>query len=258
MLNAFKTSFKKLLLISVTAVLFMSLLSYDAFASTFVNNDTGYYVVIEDDANLLSDDEENNLVDEMKEISKYGGVAFHSVDSGYMTTASYAESYYREKFGNGSGVVFLIDMVNRQLYIFSDGEIHKTITSSKANTITDNVYRDASNGNYYNCAKEAFSEISTLLNGGVIAQPMKYICNALLSVLAAMIILFMIANALSKARKASVEKIVEGGKASVNAESPKVILLGETRTYSPIAKSSGHSGGGGGGGHSGGGGGHGF
>lgn len=73
-------------------------------------------------------------------------------------------------------------MDNRNIWIHSNGGIYRIITSSYADTITDNVYQYATKRDYYGCCYEAFTEMLTLLQGNRIAQPMKYISNALFGV----------------------------------------------------------------------------
>ena len=253
-------------LIRLTAVLLaavMTLLFVPAavMADEYEGLDSRYKIVIEDGADLLSPDEEAALAESMKDITAYGSAAFVTTDRNPVSAPDYAELFFREKFGKGSGVAFLVDMDNRYLYIFSDGAIYSTITKAKANTITDNVYRFASKGDYYGCATEAFSEMKELLAGRKIAEPMKNICNAILAVLIAMLIFFIIIKSVSSARSASMSEMIEGlSNAKVSAAPADVRLLNESRKYSPVSKSGGGSsgGGGGGGGHSGGGGGHGF
>ena len=252
--------------IRLTAVLLTALMTLifvpaAVMADEYDGLDSRYKVIIEDDADLLSPDEEADIAESMKDITVYGSAAFVTTASNPGSAPDYAERFFREKFGKGSGVVFLVDMDNRYLYIFSDGAIYSTITKAKANTITDNIYRYASKGDYYGCATEAFSEMKELLAGRKIAEPMKNICNAILAVLIAMLIFFIIIKSVSSARSASMSEMIEGlSNAKVSAAPPNVKLLRETRKYSPVSKSGGGSsgGGGGGGGHSGGGGGHGF
>lgn len=246
-----------LLLAAMMAMLFVPAA---VMADEYEGLDGRYKIIIEDGADLLSPEEEANLAAQMKDVTAYGGAAYVTTLSNSNTPQAYAESVFRQKFGKGSGVVFLVDMANRYLYIFSDGAIYSSITRAKANTITDNVYRYASRGDYYGCAMEAFSEMNELLAGRKIAEPMKNICNAILALLIAMLIFFIIIKRASSARSASMREMVEGlSNAKVNAAPANVKLLAETRRYSPVKSSSGGGGsGGGGGGHSGGGGGHGF
>lgn len=206
-------------------------------AITWNNQKTGYYIRLEDDADLLNDSEKDLLAAKMQEITAYGNAAFKSISYNSSTAADFAERYYHELFGAESGTLFLIDMDNRELYLFSDGAVNKTITSAYANTITDNVYRYASDSNYYQCASMAFEQIHSLLSGHRIAQPMKYISNALLALILAALINYFIVRLCSsspKPRKNEILKSISTNFTFTNAES---ILLNKTRTYSPVSSS---------------------
>ncbi|MBP3707774.1 MAG: TPM domain-containing protein [Clostridia bacterium] len=226
----------------------------------YENSDTGYKVIIEDDANLLSYNEEQSLADSMEKLTEYGNIAFKSISkNGYGSASRYAEKYYHETFGKESGTVFLIDMSQRKIYIFSDGQNYKTITKSKAETITDNVYKHASNKEYFECADEAYSQMYTILEGGKIAEPMKYISNALIAVMLALFANFAIFKIATKNRAASVNEQIKECAFSCTHTNPSVRQTGEHRVYSPVSDSSSSGGSsGGGGGSSGGGGGHSF
>lgn len=229
------------------------------FASAYENPDTYYEVIICDEADLLTDEEEETLLEDMKPITEYGNVAFVSIsENPYHSTKSYAREFYESYFGQDSGTVFLIDMDERYIWIQSDGAIYKRITTSYADTITDNVYSYASDQEYYCCASKAYSQIYTLLEGGKIAQPMKYICNLLLAVILALLINFFIVMWYSRSKKASASELLTGIYHKVDILNPTVTHTHQTKRYSPQSSGGGggHSGGGGGGGHSGGGGGH--
>ena len=232
--------------------------------TVYTNSETGYSVIIEDDASLLSNNEKIQLAETMKDITPYGDVAFKSIDYNPYSTETYIERYYNSIFGTGSGTVFLIDMDNRNIWIYSDGSIYSTITTAYANVITDNVYNYASDRDYFSCANKAFIQEAALLQGRRISQPMKYISNALLAIAIAILINYFIVRQTSRVRKASDNEIVNGVFANNAFNNVSVNFIRQTRTYSPRSSSSsgssgGHSGGGGGGGgHSGGGGGHSF
>ena len=233
------------------------------YGTVYTNDETGYRVVIEDDAGLLTDDEKSRLAETTKDITPYGDVAFKSIDYNSYSTETYIERYYNSVFGTGSGTVFLIDMDNRNIWIYSDGSIYSTITTAYANVITDNVYTYASDRDYFSCANKAFIQEAALLQGRRISQPMKYISNALLAIAIAILINYFIVRQTSRVRKASDNEIVNGVFANNAFNNVSVNFIRQTRTYSPRSSSSsgssgGHSGGGGGGGHSGGGGGHSF
>lgn len=233
-----------------------------ASSITWCNQETGYLVILEDDADLLSDVEESQLALEMQKITAYGNVAFKSISYNDYSTSYFASDYYHETFRKESGTLFLIDMDNREIYIFSDGAIYKTITVSYADTITDNVYRYASDGDYYGCASKAFRQIYSLLSGQKIAQPMKYISNALLALILAALINYFLARLLSATSKPGTDKVLNSISTNFAFANPRMTRTRQTKVYSPPSSSSGgggsHSSGGGGGrSHSsGGGGGH--
>lgn len=236
--------------------------SFGVYASViYENSDTGYQVIIEDEAGLLSEKEETILAEEMQAITFYGNVAFVTIEqNNYSSTERYIRNYYWEHFREDSGTVFLIDMDCRQIWIHSNGRIYKTVTSSYADIITDNVYTYASNRNYYQCASKAFEQILTLLKGEKIAQPMKYISNACLAVILALIFNYFIVMFYSRSKKPSQTELLAGIPMQFKLNNPKAQFLRETKRYSPVRSSGGHGSGGGrssGGGHSsGGGGGH--
>lgn len=231
----------------------------NGFAEEKYRNDvTGYQVIIEDEAELLSEQEEEALAEIMEDITAYGNVAFKSIDYNEYSTERYIKAYYNEMFGSKSGTVFLIDMDNRNIWIYSNGDIYRVITDSYADTITDNIYRYASEREYFLCSKEAFSQILTLLQGNRIAQPMKYISNVLLSVILGLLITYFIVRAMSMAGKPSEKELLEATRYQYKLNNPQAIHTGTTKRYDPPSSSGGSGGGGGrsGGGGGGGGGGH--
>lgn len=232
-------------------------------AALWENPDTGYRIVLEDDAQLLDRKEQEELAAAMRTVTAYGNAAFKSISANAYSAASFADDYYHGLFGTESGTLFLIDMDNRELYLFSDGAIYRTIGKSYADTITDNVYRYASDGDYYLCASSAFEQIGAVLAGEKIAQPMKYISNALLAFILAALLNYFLARSLSRSSKPGTGEILGSISTRFDFQNPRKILTSQTKVYDPPSSSSsggGHSGGGGrsggGGGHSGGGGGH--
>ena len=132
--------------------------------SIWENQETGYQIYLDDKAELLTPAEEEQLLETLKEITAYGHVAFVTIrQNNYYSSQQFADEYYYEHFGYESGTVFLIDMYNREIWIHSNGDIYKRVTTSYANTITDNVYTYASDGEYFHCAHKAFEQVLTLL-----------------------------------------------------------------------------------------------
>ena len=239
----------------------------------YTNPDTDYQVIIEDDANLLSDEEEDALSKIMMETTKYGHALFKTSDSYHMSTESYAKQYYKDKVGTTNGTLFLIDMDNRKIWIHSNGQVYSTITKSYANSIADNAYKEATDGNYYACASIVFTQINTLLDGYWIPQPMKYTSNLLLALILALLINFVFVSVQARLRKPKDKQVLANIDHHFKIRKTGASYAHTTKYYSPVTHDSDSSGsrssggssggsssgsGGSSGGSSGGGGGHSF
>ena len=229
-------------------------------SNSYKNDSTNYVAFIDDQAKLLNDSEGKKLLDDMIPLTKYGNIAFVSTDNNLNSTENFSRNYYHEHFGTSSGSIFVIDMSNRKIYIFSDGANYNVITSSKAYSITDNSYRYASDKDYYSCAESSFKQMQSLLEGGKINEPMRYTSNVFIALTLSFFIGFLYVLSKSKIKKASVQDISKNCDITFNISNVHADKTGSHRVYSPVSDSSsgGSSGGGGGGGSSGGGGGHSF
>jgi len=228
----------------------------------YTNEETNYTLYLNDYADLFTDSEEEKLLEEMKPLTTYGHIMVETINENeYLSTSEYASHRYHETFYQESGTLFLIDMDNRYIYIFSDGENYKYITNNKADIITDNIYRYARDGNYYECASVGISQINTILSGGKILEPMRYASNIFLALLISFFVNFIIVSSATKIKKASDDAILNNCDIAFTVSNIVGTKTGTHRVYSPPSDSGGSSGGGGGGGgggSSGGGGGHGF
>lgn len=224
--------------------------------------ETVYSVIILDEAEILTPEQELELWPHMTQLENYGNIVFRTVvlDSG----ANYeqdSENTYYEMFGNEPGVIFQIDMGNRKLTLSSSTGMDE-ILAKERDSIVDNIYRYATDEDYLKCAAECFDQIYTVYNDGVIAHKMKYIDNAILALILSLIVNFIVVFALEK-KKPTDARIVSALIASVAVEGAKVKMNKANRVYSPISSDSSGSGGssrggGGGGGFSGGSSSHGF
>ncbi|MDO4620563.1 MAG: TPM domain-containing protein [Lachnospiraceae bacterium] len=254
---------RKSLRCQMTAVLLILLMCFGAQTaaaeeSTFYNEETQNAAVIDDAADLLSDAEEEQLVNVMWPITAYGHVLFVSTAENDRSAEEYAEECYKTYFGQEDGCLFLMDMTNRKLWLYNSGDISYTITSAYADTITDNVYKMASRKEYYCCAEEAFTQITALLEGEEIPQPMKYISNALLALIIAFFGNYLLIHPF-RAQKMSVEEQqMETLLNRYRFSGVKKKKYQTERTLNSSDSSDGDSSGGGGGGGSSSGGGHSF
>ena len=225
---------------------------------SYINEKTKYTAFIDDNANLLNAEEKAKLFEEMKPLTQYGHTAFVSTASNSSSVEYFADNYYHNHFGTQSGTIFIIDMSNRKIYIFSDGANYRTVNSSKAYSITDNTYRYATNKDYYGCASYSFKQIYTILDGGKIAEPMRYTSNIFIAITLSFFFSFLYILSKSRIKKASDRSVVDNCDIDFKIGETSAYKTGQHRVYSPQSSGGSGGGGGGGGGSSGGGGGHSF
>ena len=227
----------------------------DELGFEYTNPQTGYCVYIDDAEGLLTDSEKAQLIEDMKPVTEYGNAGFVSCDNNSVSTKKYSEDRYASVFGSESGSLLVIDMGMREFYIKNNGEISKVITNAYSNTISDNIYKYASDRYYYKFAATCFLQEMELLRGGRIAQPMRYISAGLIALILGLMINFLILRAVTLPGKASPHEVIDAARVDFILRNPQSRLTNSTRVYSPIRSSGGGGGGSrGGGGFSGGGG----
>lgn len=255
--------------LKVSAFLTALLLSGVSVLPVFAADDSLYAdeaneVVINDEADLLTDAEESDLLEVMKPITEYGHAVLYTTDyNNYEDTYDLSKAVYGSFFSPyDDGVIFTIDMDNRQLWISGFGECQYMVTDSYCYTITDNIYTYATDGDYYECAAQGFEQIYAVLQGKDIPQPMRYTCNFLLAIAIALVINFLIVTSYSKKREPSLNALKDNMIYHCDIHNPQATFTHERKVYNPPSSSSGSSSGGGGGGGGGGasssGGGHSF
>lgn len=116
---------------------------------------------IYDYANLLTDEQETNLYNEVQEyINSYQmDMAIVTIEENNKTSAmAYADDFYDyNNFGigaNKSGVLFLIDMQNREMWISTTGYAIRIYTDSRIDNILDYTYSKISIEDYNGCVEQ--------------------------------------------------------------------------------------------------------
>ena len=235
----------------LTAFVFCLILSAStipvcASAVSASNEETGYVYVLDDSADFLTDSQENSLQKQLYDLTAYCNVAFvTTTEHSKSSTEDFAADYFDDIFGpHANGTIFVIDRCLNEIYLYSDGQAHKIITNSRARSITDNTYTYARDKDYYTCAYKVFAQIETLMQGKRIAEPMRYLCSALLAIVAALFLNLFFALWSSRSHKADRRQVMTGLYAQMQIHNPRTQFIRQSRTYSPV--SSGSSGGGGG------------
>lgn len=217
------------------------------------NNETDYVCTVMDDAHIFDFDDQyfKKLKKEINSFTEYGSICVATIDNAYGgSTRDAALNFFGEDgdYENINMALLLIDMDNRMIYIHSMGRVNSILTASRAETITDNVYKYASNGDYERCAYEAVLQMNTIMGGGRIAQPMRYICNALLAMLFGIFIMYYIAKKSSSSQDiVAVEELLKDTNYYNKLNDVDIRFVTSRKTRRSSSSS------GGGGGHSGGG-----
>ena len=234
--------------------------------------DLSYQIIIEDGADLLTDEEEEKLRNDMIPLTEYGNIVFLSTNYNSQSQHDYAHDYYYPRFGEQSGSLLLVDMQNRYITLYCDGKNLEKIPPSKSDIIVDNVYRYASNEDWYGCASNAYEQIYKLLGGNVkknsnnsnsfslstllgilsgdtseIPMTMKYVSNALIALVLAFLGTFIYILRHSKTVLPEADEILRNCNIKFQVLNTKAELAGERKVYSPVSESSGYSGHGSGG-----------
>lgn len=232
----------------------------------------GTKAIVEDNAGLFTEEQREQLLAQISELLPYGNMGIATSEESNSDAAAYARQKYIELFGETSGTLFLIDMYNRRIQIFSGADFYKTLSQVKANEITDNVYIYATEGDYYQTASSAFEQIRIVAEGGSIIAPMRYATNAAFAIGIVLLINFIIIRVQRK-RSSNATKLTNAlvydtrDRGVTPVQGVRTVMTKQTKTRHTQSSGGGggfsgggggFSGGGGGGGFSGGGGGHSF
>lgn len=232
------------------------------------NEETGYTAVLLDLADLLTETEEREAMEHLKDATNYCNAIFLSNTDSYTgSEVQYGGRKMEEicadlGLDDYTAVLYMVDMHKRKLVIAPSKKIFNVITTDISNTITDNTYTYASRGDYAGAIRETFAQICRVFDGQAIAQPMRYITAALLAVFAGLAISLIAVRTKTKRKEAGYRDLTAA--LQINRFEPGIsAALVSTKRVKHVEVSSGGGhgghgggfGGGGGGGFSGGGGG---
>ena len=215
-------------------------------------------VTVLDGVDMLTPEEEEKLKADMLPLTAYFPAAFATTeDTGGTSAERYSLRLYNELFDARGGILFLFDFDTtdsdgRQLYI-RVSDLSDKLTVAKCNTITDNIYTYARDGEYYECARRAFYEMNEVLSDRPVPEPMKHKSNLLIAACIALLIVFLVSHQRTRIKKPGEVYLLDKNMTKqVSLTNAGARLI---RHYRYRNASSGGGGGGGGGGWSGGGGG---
>ncbi len=165
----------------VTVLLFMVLLfliilsgGMKAFAESQSPGGASGEKRVYDEAGLFSQEEIETFETQIQAMRKEMNmdVVITTTDqAGGKSAGQYAEDFYiRGAYGVGkdySGVLFLIDMDNRELYILPVGKMNRFLTDKRWNSILDSAYDEISNQNYGACAGSFLDGVTKYYKAGI-------------------------------------------------------------------------------------------
>lgn len=127
-----------------------------------------------DEAGLFSEKEAGELeteIQSMREDMNMDVVIVTTEDAGGKTASKYAGDFYIDnEFGTGkdySGVLFLIDMDNREIYILPVGEMNRFLTDERWKAILDDAYNEVSKKEYGACAQGFLKGVTQYYRAGI-------------------------------------------------------------------------------------------
>ena len=141
---------------------------------------TESYADVYDMADLFTDEEEKQLSEQAQVLSdtmKMEAVIV-TTEENSGSAQVFADGFYMEGgFGTGSdhsGILFLIDMDNRELYISTNGQMIRYMTDSRINDVLDDVYNYAADADYYGAAAAFLADTETCYANGISKDQYNY------------------------------------------------------------------------------------
>ena len=128
--------------------------------------------VILDNANLFSEEQKRDLQNDIDLYSVNGNILILTVVDNDDSPQSYAENQYTQEFGTKAGVVFLIDISNRKIWIGATGACKEALDNDSCEKIATQISSYATKEDYYTCTKTGMKKIDNELNGNMVSSIM--------------------------------------------------------------------------------------
>lgn len=123
-----------------------------------------------DFADLFTDSEEERLYEDITEyINSYNmDLAVVTInDNNKLNAQEYAQDFYDYNDFRTDGILFLIDMDTREIYMTTTGSAIDMYNDYRIDQILDSVYYYVSSGNYYDTASSFIDEVSYYASVGL-------------------------------------------------------------------------------------------
>lgn len=133
-----------------------------------------------DNASLLTPEEREMLEETAKGFSEYWNMDFGVVttdDAQGKTSRDYADDFYDTYFDitdERGGVLYLIDMDNREIYLSTCGQAIRYLTDERIERILDEAYAEIADGDYYGTFEAFFDATEDYLERGIPSNQYHY------------------------------------------------------------------------------------
>ncbi len=133
-----------------------------------------------DMAGLFTDVEREELEDAASALSERMGMeaAVATVNDNPDTAQVYADRFYQDQnLGTGtdhSGVMLLLDMDNREIYITTEGRMLRYLTDSRIEAVLDDVYVRMTEGEYGQAAMAFLEDVGICYDNGIAGDQYLY------------------------------------------------------------------------------------
>ena len=148
----------------MAAIMIMLCFSGPALASG------GDKVILSDRASLLKGTQTTALITRAQELAKQTGWDIRLVTTkhaGGKTAEEYAEDFYMDHYRQNNGLVYLIDMDNRELQIATSGDAIYYLTDERIEMILDTAVEYVSNEAYADAFRTMMNMTSTYYSEGI-------------------------------------------------------------------------------------------
>lgn len=136
---------------------------------------------IEDRADILEDNDEEDLLDQAAKLSEETGFEIRMLtidDADGLTTQEYAEKYFESLTSDGpddaNGEALLIDMDNREFYVATYGEVQYYLTDDRVDDLLDNAYEYASDSDFSGVFRSMLDDTQHYYSKGIADGTMIY------------------------------------------------------------------------------------
>lgn len=147
-----------------------------AFAAEEVPGGTRVY----DMADLFDSDEEAALAEEIAELQEKMdmGLAIVTTEDNVGSARDYADEFYEfYEIGFGDeydGALFLIDMMNGELWISTEGKMIRYLTDDRIDEILDDAIEYAYDGYFYDSARVFLMNLEEFYEAGIVSDQYNY------------------------------------------------------------------------------------